>query len=119
MLQKLTLLFPLWMILTGAMALSWPEWLLPLNQGSVVVLILGFIMLCMGLTLTFDDFLRIARMPKVVAPHPKGFGLPHARPSAGSSSGCAAPGSAAGTRRTACGTRSRSGSTSGPGTCSW
>jgi BASS family bile acid:Na+ symporter len=67
MLQKLTLLFPLWMILTGAVALSWPEWLLPLNQGSVVVLILAFVMLCMGLTLTFDDFRRIARMPKVVA----------------------------------------------------
>ena len=67
MLQKLTLLFPLWMILAGAMALSWPEWLLPLNQGSVVVLILAFIMLCMGLTLTFDDFRRIARMPRVVA----------------------------------------------------
>lgn len=67
MLQKLTLLFPLWMILAGAVALSWPEWLLPLNQGSIVVLILAFIMLCMGLTLTFDDFRRIARMPRVVA----------------------------------------------------
>lgn len=67
MLQKLTLLFPLWMLLTGAIALSWPEWLIPLNQGSVVVLILAFVMLCMGLTLTFDDFRRIARMPRVVA----------------------------------------------------
>jgi BASS family bile acid:Na+ symporter len=67
MLQQLTLLFPLWMILTSAMALYWPEWLLPLNQGSVMVLILAFIMLCMGLTLTFDDFRRIARMPKAIA----------------------------------------------------
>ncbi|WP_394807378.1 bile acid:sodium symporter family protein [Nitrosomonas sp.] len=67
MLQKLTLLFPLWMILAGALALSSPEWLLPLNQGPVVVLILAFVMLCMGLTLTFDDFRRIARMPRVVA----------------------------------------------------
>ena len=67
MLQRLTLLFPLWMILAGALALSSPEWLLPLNQGPVVVLILAFVMLCMGLTLTFDDFRRIARMPKVVA----------------------------------------------------
>ena len=67
MLQRLTLLFPLWMILAGALALSSPEWLLPLNQGSVVVLILAFVMLCMGLTLTFDDFRRIARMPRVVA----------------------------------------------------
>ncbi|WP_292993988.1 bile acid:sodium symporter family protein [Nitrosomonas sp.] len=67
MLQRLTLLFPLWMILAGALALSSPEWLLPLNQGPVVVLILAFVMLCMGLTLTFDDFRRIARMPSVVA----------------------------------------------------
>ncbi|AEJ02699.1 Bile acid:sodium symporter [Nitrosomonas sp. Is79A3] len=67
MLQRLTLLFPLWMILAGALALSSPEWLLPLNQGPVVVLILAFVMLCMGLTLTFDDFRRIARMPGVVA----------------------------------------------------
>ena len=67
MLQKLTLLFPLWMILAGALALSSAEWLLPLNQGPVVVLILAFVMLCMGLTLTFDDFRRIARMPRVVA----------------------------------------------------
>lgn len=67
MLHKLTLLFPLWMILAGAVALSWTEWLILLNQGSVVVLILAFVMLCMGLTLTFDDFRRISRMPKVVA----------------------------------------------------
>ncbi len=67
MLQKLTLLFPLWMILAGALALSSPEWLLPLNQGPVVVLILAFVMLYMRLTLTFDDFRRIARMPRVVA----------------------------------------------------
>ncbi len=66
MLQKLTLLFPLWMIVTGSLALFLPEWLLPLNQGSMVVLILGFIMLCMGLTLTFEDFRRIARMPRLV-----------------------------------------------------
>lgn len=53
--------------MAGALALSSPEWLLPLNQGPVVVLILAFVMLCMGLTLTFDDFRRIARMPSVVA----------------------------------------------------
>ncbi|MBY0474008.1 MAG: bile acid:sodium symporter family protein [Nitrosomonas sp.] len=67
MLQKLTLLFPLWMILLCATALIWPEWFVFLNQGSIVVLILAFVMLCMGLTLTFDDFRRIARMPKAVA----------------------------------------------------
>jgi BASS family bile acid:Na+ symporter len=67
MLQKLTLLFPFWMILAGAIALIWPEWLIPLNQGLFVILILAFIMLCMGLTLTFDDFRRITRMPREVA----------------------------------------------------
>ena len=67
MLQKLALLFPLWMILSLAMALYWPKWLIALNQGPVVVLVLAFIMLCMGLTLTFEDFRRIARMPKAVA----------------------------------------------------
>lgn len=67
MLQKLTLLFPLWMVLAVVVALSFPEWLLPLNHGPVVVLILAFVMLCMGLTLTFDDFRRIARMPGLVA----------------------------------------------------
>ncbi len=67
MLHKLSLLFPLWMILSGAAALRWPEWLIPMNQGSLVVLLLAFIMLCMGLTLTLDDFRRIARMPRAVA----------------------------------------------------
>lgn len=32
-----------------------------------MVLTLAFVMLCMGLTLTFDDFRRIARMPRAVA----------------------------------------------------
>jgi BASS family bile acid:Na+ symporter len=67
MLHKLSLLFPLWMILSGAMALCWPERFLALNQGSIMVLVLAFVMLCMGLTLSVDDFRRIARMPRAVA----------------------------------------------------
>ncbi|MGZ0020347.1 bile acid:sodium symporter family protein [Nitrosomonas sp. wSCUT-2] len=67
MLQKLTSLFPLWMILLCATALIWPEGWMFLNQGPVVVLILGFVMLCMGLTLSFDDFRRITSMPRAVA----------------------------------------------------
>lgn len=67
MLQRLALLFPLWMILSGAIALYWPHWLTALNQGAVMVLLLAFIMLCMGLTLTLEDFRRIARLPKAVA----------------------------------------------------
>jgi BASS family bile acid:Na+ symporter len=65
-LQRLTLLFPLWMILSGAIALHWPRWLATMNQGSLMVLLLAFIMLCMGLTLTAGDFRRIARMPREV-----------------------------------------------------
>ena len=67
MLQKLTLLFPLWMLISATFSLFNPEWFTPLNQGSTVVLILAFVMLCMGLTLTIDDFRRIGRMPKAVA----------------------------------------------------
>lgn len=67
MLQRLTLLFPLWTLLASALALLWPEGLAPLSQGPVIGLILASIMLCMGLTLTFDDFRRIIRMPKAVA----------------------------------------------------
>lgn len=67
MLQKLTLLFPLWMLISAAFALFNPAWFISLNQGSTVVFILAFVMLCMGLTLTVDDFRRIARMPKAVA----------------------------------------------------
>src|SRR5690242_10832962 len=67
MLQRLSMLFPLWMILSGIAALSWPERLTPMSQGSLVVLLLAFIMLCMGLTLSLEDFRRIARMPRAVA----------------------------------------------------
>jgi BASS family bile acid:Na+ symporter len=67
MLQRLSMLFPLWMILSGIAALSWPDRLTPMNQGSLVVLLLAFIMLCMGLTLSLEDFRRITRMPRAVA----------------------------------------------------
>jgi BASS family bile acid:Na+ symporter len=65
-LQRLALLFPLWMILSGAAALYWPAWLATMNQGPLMVVLLAFIMLCMGLTLTAGDFRRIARMPREV-----------------------------------------------------
>ncbi|KIO48507.1 bile acid:sodium symporter family protein [Nitrosospira sp. NpAV] len=67
MLQRLALLFPLWMILSGAIALYWPHGLTAMNQGPVMVLVLAFIMLSMGLTLTFEDFRRVARLPRAVA----------------------------------------------------
>jgi BASS family bile acid:Na+ symporter len=64
------------MILSGAIALHWPRWLATMNQGSLMVLLLAFIMLCMGLTLTAGDFRRIARMPREVL-----IGLPRSIPS--------------------------------------
>ncbi len=67
MLHRLALLFPVWMILSGAAALYWPKGFMAMNQGPVVVLVLAFIMLCMGLTLTLEDFRRVARMPRAVA----------------------------------------------------
>ncbi len=67
MLHRLALLFPVWMTLSGAAALYWPKGFMAMNQGPVVVLVLAFIMLCMGLTLTLDDFRRVARMPRAVA----------------------------------------------------
>jgi BASS family bile acid:Na+ symporter len=67
MLQKLTLLFPLWMILSGLFALYAPETLASFNQGPLMVAVLACIMLGMGLTLSIDDFRRIARSPRAVA----------------------------------------------------
>lgn len=66
MLLKLALLFPFWMILSGIAALTWPEMLTGMSQGPVVIWLLAFVMLCMGFTLSMDDFRRVARMPRAV-----------------------------------------------------
>ena len=66
MLQKLSLLFPLWMILSGLFAMYAPESLASFNQGPLMVAILAFIMLGMGLTLSVEDFRRMARSPRAV-----------------------------------------------------
>ncbi|MEP3227025.1 MAG: bile acid:sodium symporter family protein [Parasphingorhabdus sp.] len=72
--QRLTNLFALWTVLGTAWAWFIPEhflWVVdgrfkPLGQPLISVM-LGLIMLGMGLTLSFDDFKRIARIPKAVA----------------------------------------------------
>jgi BASS family bile acid:Na+ symporter len=72
--HRLTSLFALWTVLGTAWAWFIPDhflWVVdgrftPLGQPLVSVL-LGVIMLGMGLTLSFDDFRRIARIPKCVA----------------------------------------------------
>jgi len=74
MIQRLTSLFALWTILGTTWAWFVPEhflWVVdgrfrPLGQPLISVM-LGLIMLGMGLTLSFDDFKRIARIPKCVA----------------------------------------------------
>lgn len=74
MVQRLTNLFALWTVLGTAWAWFIPEhfiWVVdgrfqPFGQPLVSVL-LGVIMLGMGLTLSFDDFKRIARIPKCIA----------------------------------------------------
>ena len=74
MIHRLTNLFALWTILGTAWAWFVPEhflWVVdgrfrPLGQPLVSVM-LGLIMLGMGLTLSFDDFRRIAKIPRCVA----------------------------------------------------
>ena len=74
MIQRLTNLFALWTVLGTAWAWFIPDhflWVVdgrfrPLGQPMISVM-LGLIMLGMGLTLSFDDFKRIARLPKCIA----------------------------------------------------
>lgn len=74
MIQRLTSLFALWTVLGTAWAWFVPDhflWVVdgrfqPMGQSLVSVL-LGVIMLGMGLTLSIDDFKRIAQIPKCVA----------------------------------------------------
>ncbi len=74
MLRFLTNLFALWTILGTAWAWFVPAHFLWVVDGrfqpfgqSLVSVMLGLIMLGMGLTLSFDDFKRIAKIPKCVA----------------------------------------------------
>lgn len=57
--------FPLWVVLAGAAGLYHPP-LFTWFSGSLIVWGLAVIMLGMGLTLTFDDFRAVARMPRAV-----------------------------------------------------
>ena len=73
MIQRLTSLFALWTVLGTAWAWLVPEhflWVVggrfqPFGQSLVSVL-LGVIMLGMGITLSLEDFRRIAQIPKCV-----------------------------------------------------
>lgn len=59
----LTNLFPLWILICSGLALYYPEaftWF----KGKMIVFGLGIIMLGMGMTLTFDDFKRVLKLPR-------------------------------------------------------
>jgi BASS family bile acid:Na+ symporter len=61
-LERFTLLFPLWTLLAAALALLFP-WLFTWMQGPLIVLALALVMLGMGLELELADFQRVLRRP--------------------------------------------------------
>lgn len=65
-LTLLTNAFPVWVLADGIIALFQPAWFTWFS-GPWIVWGLAVIMLGMGLTLTFDDFRAVGRMPKAVA----------------------------------------------------
>ena len=65
-LEWLTNLFPIWVLLGGALALIWPH-LFTWFSGQAIVWGLAVIMLGMGITLSIDDFKGVLAMPRAVA----------------------------------------------------
>src|SRR5690242_952938 len=65
-LNHVTTLFPVWVLLGGVLALMHPP-LFTWFRGSAIVWGLAVIMLGMGITLSFEDFKRVLRQPRVVA----------------------------------------------------
>lgn len=66
-LQQFANAFPLWVVICSALAL-WHPPLFTWFTGSFITYGLGVIMLGMGITLTAEDFTRIAQMPGWVLP---------------------------------------------------
>ena len=65
-LNLLTNLFPMWVLAGGVAALIAPAWF-TWFRGPAIVYGLAVIMAGMGLTLSFADFGRVAKMPRAVA----------------------------------------------------
>ncbi len=59
----LTTLFPLWILICSGLALFYPE-VFTWFRGKWIVIGLGIIMLGMGMTLTFDDFRQVLKLPQ-------------------------------------------------------
>ena len=66
LLAFLTNAFPSWALLASVAALRWP-WLFTWFTGPLITIGLGVIMLGMGVTLTPDDFRRVAKRRRGVA----------------------------------------------------
>ncbi|MBI1176428.1 bile acid:sodium symporter family protein [bacterium] len=65
-LNLLANLFPVWVVAAGGLALLEPKWFAWFG-GNWITWGLAVIMLGMGVTLTFEDFRRVARRPGLVA----------------------------------------------------
>ena len=65
-LDRLTNLFPIWVLGGGILALVRPDWFAWMT-GRQIVWALAVVMLGMGFTLRWDDFQELTRMPKAVA----------------------------------------------------
>ncbi|MFH1744395.1 MAG: bile acid:sodium symporter family protein, partial [bacterium] len=65
MINRITALFPVWAVLFSLLAFSYPDpWLM---LKPAIVPLLGVVMFGMGLTLTAQNFSKVAKRPKVVA----------------------------------------------------
>ena len=58
-------LFPVW-VLTGAGLALWKPETATWFQPPWIPYFLAIIMLCMGLTLSFEDFARVLKIPKLI-----------------------------------------------------
>ena len=65
MLETLTRLFPVWVLIAGAVAIVQPEIFIWFS-GPFIVWGLAVIMLGMGLTLRFEDFRDVLQMPRPI-----------------------------------------------------
>jgi len=59
-------LYALWIILAFVVGFYYPQTFLWFTKGSYMTYALALVMLCMGLTLQFEDFTSLFRTPKVV-----------------------------------------------------
>lgn len=64
MILYLTRLFPLWAILLSLLAWFLPQWFAPLKAG--IFPLLALVMFSMGLSLRYDDFIRVFKSPRII-----------------------------------------------------